>query len=240
LGLLALSLSSHVAGDQAQPELQYILTTAWGERLVPASDVPVYGIFNRAVNEANPDLALAIYDEVLRLKPTLPEALINLSTLLTARRASGDVARAREALTLAVAAAEHRSLRAAAFSNLGHLEQKEAGKDLVKAAAAESHYQLALDADPAFVDALFNYGTLCDALGRYDDSSALYTLTLAAQPSHALARLNLANGYFHRGQHAEALRLQAELVAPVSGTPPAVQLQAFVNMGQVTTTSLVA
>jgi len=233
LGILALLLTSHVAGNQeVQPEAQYVLSTAWGERLVMASDVPVFESFNRAVNEPNSEVALAMYDEILRQIPTLPEALINLSGLLSARRARGDMARAREALKTAIGSAEHTRLRAAALSNLAHLEQKESGLNLGQSAVAESLYQRALDEDPEFVDALFNYGTLCDALGRYNDSSALYFRVLAIQPSHTLARLNLANCYFHRGETVKALKLQKELIS-VEGTSESEKLQTLVNMGQV-------
>jgi len=232
-GVLALLLSSHVAGNQeVHPETQYVLSTAWGERFVSASDLPVFESFNKAVNEPNSEVALAMYDDILQRLPTLPEALINFSGLLTARRASGDLARAREALTSAIASAEHTRLKAAALSNLAHLEQKESGLNLAQLAESEALYQRALNEDPDFVDALFNYGTLCDALGRYDDSSALYSRVLAIQPSHTLARLNLANCHFHRGETVKALQLQNGLIS-MEGTSDAEKLQTLVNMGQV-------
>ena len=214
------------------PQQQYALATDWGERYVAEHDLPAYNMYNaaiRAAREASPDEAIELYRETLALKPDIPEALINLSNLLAQR---GDIAGARGALQAAVPAADHKSLVATALSNLGHLEQKVSGKDLIATARAESYYRRALEADPTFVDALFNLGTLLDGLGRFVESVGVYTQVLELCPAHSTALLNLANANFHRGDWAGAVAVQRRLTV-ADGMPFSARRMGLINMGQV-------
>jgi Tfp pilus assembly protein PilF len=131
-------------GISSAVEQMYVLMTEIGERFVTASELPAYNLYNEAVAtsvQANVDRSVELYKEVLSLKPDMPEALINLSTLLSKRGRAEDVNVSRELLYRAVEHADYPSMRASAFSNLGHLEQRAAGRDLFQAAKAEPFYK---------------------------------------------------------------------------------------------------
>lgn len=211
------------------PNELLVLSTDWGERMIDSRDVFAYEVYNQAVHAANNgdiDKAIELYVETLRLKPDIPEALINYSNLLKGR----DMDASQQLLEQAALAADHLSLHAIALSNLGHLKHKRAGKDLKHAIEAEYYYLAALEIDPDFVDALFNYGTLLDLLGRINESQRKYELVLQLRPEHHTAALNLANCYFFHKNYVEALNILEQLSHLTSGKD---KLSTLNNLGQV-------
>jgi predicted O-linked N-acetylglucosamine transferase (SPINDLY family) len=131
-----------------------------------------------------------------------------------------------------VSCADHPTVQAAALSNLGHLEQKAGGHDHRAAEIAEDYYLQALVADPSFVDALFNYGTLLDSLSRFDDAAAQYRAVLVHRPDHGTAQLNLANCMFHKGDLQSAIEAQSRLWKDESKSLES-RISALNNAGQV-------
>lgn len=129
-----------LAPNQLEAEL-FIVSTGTGERTITSDDLPAYERYSAALRAPSLAAREQLYEEALALKPSLPEANINLSNLLSERGEAGDLLRARTLLQVAQASADNDLLRATALSNLGHLEQRVAGRDLRAAALAEKHYR---------------------------------------------------------------------------------------------------
>ena len=103
------------------------------------------------------------------------------------------------------------------------------------AADALPLFDAAIRADPTFVDALYNRGTLREELGDPERAAADYEATLALSPRHENARLNLANCRFALGDHTAAARLQRQLADAALGdsaAPLHTRLKALHNLGQ--------
>jgi len=130
------------------------------------------------------DAAISHYQRLLRRQPDMPEAHFNLALLYKKdRRYACALAEYDAAIRLEIDHIEE------VYSNMGVLysEMREADK-------ARQMYERALEVDPAYIPALFNYAGLREEVGERGGAIELYRRILAINPRHwdSLARLAYA------------------------------------------------
>ncbi len=143
--------------------------------------------------EGRLDVAEAAYREVLAKKAGDFNALNLLGALLLQR---GAYAEAERILSRAVKA---HSGSAEAQMRLGL-----ANRGLGNSRRAELCYRSALQLDPKFADAHFNYGNLLASLERGDEALRAFLACLDANPVHVEAHVNLGNLLLQNGRFEPA------------------------------------
>jgi tetratricopeptide (TPR) repeat protein len=102
-----------------------------------------------------------------------------------------------------------------------------AATESVPDAAAIASLESALQQDPADRDLVYLVGAGCKKAGRYEEAAELYRQALASDPQDAVARNNLANIEFVRGQYDAA---SARYRAGTSSSQPAVAATSWYNL----------
>lgn len=152
------------------------------------------------VNNRNQEAAPHIY-QALRIKPTYPEAHVNLALLLRRLGKLDESEREyRVALNLQPASAEAHSGYGALLIIEGRIN--EAAREFSAAAALR----------PNDADTHYNLGRVLGALGRQDEAAAQFYAAGRLRPEDAAAHRSLAFGLLSRGRLEEAVaefRLEA-------------------------------
>jgi tetratricopeptide (TPR) repeat protein len=94
-------------------------------------------------------------------------------------------------------------------------------KELGDAAAAEGEYRAVLERFPGDAVALNNLGALYLEAGRLDEAEASLGRALAADPTYADAKINLAGVYEKKRDWSSAVKLFEELIAEPGAVPDA-------------------
>ncbi|KAJ8598503.1 hypothetical protein CTAYLR_001371 [Chrysophaeum taylorii] len=226
-----LLLAAILIGCASCEEIVGIVSTEAGvERGATVRELAAYEAYNEGVALSARDVVMAIakFEEAIRIKPDLPEARINAGNLLAGL---GRTDEAEAMYAAALECADHPVIRAQASSNLGLSLHKRSKVGLGMLEEAEAHLKRAIELAPDFVDARFNYATLLQDLGRVDEAERTYEKVLELAPEHENARLNLANVYFGRGETSRAATLQATL-ANDEAVSAKTRLNALNNLGQ--------
>lgn len=127
--------------------------------------------------------AIAAYERLLALQPSLPDSWYNLGWLYRqARRFDEALAAYARALELGVRAAEEVHLNRAVILS-DHLAQSDS-------AMSELHSALALN--PGYVPALLNLGNLHEDRGEQTEARDVYSRALDVDPANCLALARLA------------------------------------------------
>jgi protein O-mannosyl-transferase len=103
--------------------------------------------------------------------------------------------------------------KARPHNNLG-----DALKKAGRLSEAGSHFERALELQPAYPDALNNLATIYNSSGRRYEAMQLLSQTLILDPNHLQARSNLAISYYEQGLFDESVRHYERIVeiAPAS------------------------
>ena len=166
-------------GDPANGSLSVIERAAQSAQPAPPSRAPLQtgpAWFDRgvALEQDDPEGALAAYEHAIAADPALLDARINLGRLLHEK---GRLARAEEVYRNALVACGGDAM---VLFNFGVLLE-----DMQRPAEAVKAYEAALALDPRFADGHYNLALVCDALGRHKDAirhMARYRALSAAGP----------------------------------------------------------
>lgn len=150
--------------------------------LLPHDALPYFQMGNAMDALGRPQEAIPLFQQALRLNPSLVEARNGLALALGA---TGQGADARRELERAI---HERPRFAQARVNLGQILA--ASGD---AAAARAHYEAALKIEPNSAAARVNLGKLLSVAGDKAGAVEQYTLALKLSPHNAVAHYNLAN-----------------------------------------------
>ncbi|KAL9436545.1 hypothetical protein AB3S75_022569 [Citrus x aurantiifolia] len=127
--------------------------------------------------------ALQYYKEAVKLKPTFPDAYLNLGNVYKA------LGMPQEAIVCYQRAVQTRP-NAIAFGNLASTYYERGQADM-----AILYYKQAIGCDPRFLEAYNNLGNALKDVGRVDEAIQCYNQCLSLQPSHPQALTNLGNIY---------------------------------------------
>jgi len=158
------------------------------ERKVPApaakaSTAFIPGTLQMAIREhqgGRLPKARALYQQILRVNPSHPDALHLLGLI------EHQQGQSRLAIELIQKAIQARPTDAVFHFNLGNLHQ-----DVGQLDRAIACFEQALLRQPEFVDALLGLGTALRAKGRAEEAIASYRKVLCIQPDYAIAYNNL-------------------------------------------------
>lgn len=222
--------------SQGENEIVSIVMTEGGvERGATRYELAAYQLYNQGValsTQNEHSRAIAKFEEAIKMKADFPEALINLGNLYADHVS---LSAGLQAYARAKECADHTRVEAQALSNLAytlHRMAKKGEKEFASATGtAKEMFEQAIGLWPEFVDAHFNYGSLLQDVEKSSEAEAQYVATLALDPRHENARLNLANIYFSRGESARAAAIQSAL-ANDSSTANKTRLNALNNLGQ--------
>jgi tetratricopeptide (TPR) repeat protein len=139
-----------------------------------------------------PTVADPLFDQVIALRSTARELIVEGGRLERAGEITQAIARHLQALEADPAAAQAHVNLIALYGRSGALEK------------AEEHYRAALALGSSLAEAHYNYGVLMAGLNRLVDATDAFEKTLAVDPFHAPAHNNLAALLLQQGRAAEA------------------------------------
>ena len=138
--------------------------------------------------------AAALYEEILRGRPDLVDAHMNLAlTLRGLGRGDDALASYERAITCDPACAEAHFGRGALLQALG------------QNGAAISAYDAAIRLDPRYAEAWSNRGNALQAVERNEEAIKSYDHAIAIQPNYVEAHYNRANAFHELGRWSEAV-----------------------------------
>jgi tetratricopeptide (TPR) repeat protein len=164
----------------------------------------------QAESRADWPAAIAAYDTVLQMAPTLAEAHFNRANLL--RR----LGRAAEALS-----GYDRAIAVKPGWAAPHLNRGALLADSGKPVEAIQSFRRVTRIDPAHAQAWCNLGNALSVLGRHQDAIAALQRAIAAAPGDATAHYNLGNTLTAAGRRAESVQAYAKAISLDPGLAPA-------------------
>ncbi|XP_039030503.1 probable UDP-N-acetylglucosamine--peptide N-acetylglucosaminyltransferase SEC isoform X2 [Hibiscus syriacus] len=150
--------------------------------------------------------ALQYYKEAVKLKPTFPDAYLNLGNIYKA------LGMPQEAIVCYQRAVKTRPNNPIALGNLASTYYERGQLDL-----AILHYKQAIACDQRFLEAYNNLGNALKDVGRVDEAIQCYNQCLTLQPNHPQALTNLGNIYMEWNMVAAAAAYYKATLAVTTG-----------------------
>ncbi|CAN1176457.1 Probable UDP-N-acetylglucosamine--peptide N-acetylglucosaminyltransferase SEC [Linum perenne] len=150
--------------------------------------------------------ALQYYKEAVKLKPSFPDAYLNLGNVYKG------LGRPQDAIACYQRAIQSRPNYAIAYGNLASTYYERGQLDL-----AILHYKQAISLDPRFLEAYNNLGNALKDVGHVDEAIQCYSQCLTLQPSHPQALTNLGNIYMEWNLPAAAASYYKATLAVTTG-----------------------
>lgn len=147
---------------------------------------------NRMINDP-----AEVWKDVLKTYPDSPRALNNFAVLLQVR---GKVDDAFDLYERLIAFNPNDYI---AHMNLARIHENPSSAHFDRA-KSRSHYEIAIQIEPAFADGHYNFGRLLHLEGDVEAAEREYLRVLEINPAYVQAHNNLGLLYFHQGRTKEA------------------------------------
>ncbi|CAN1765760.1 Probable UDP-N-acetylglucosamine--peptide N-acetylglucosaminyltransferase SEC [Linum perenne] len=150
--------------------------------------------------------ALQFYEEAVKLRPSFPDAYVNLGNIYKS------LGRLQDAIECYQRAIQSRPNYAIAYGNLANTYYEGGQLDL-----AVLHFKQAISIDPRYTEAYNSLGNALKDLGGVNEAIQCYSQCLALQPSHPQALTNLGNIYMNWNMPAAAASYYKATLAVTTG-----------------------